>query len=1606
MVSPIFFKRNIVRRGKELKIKKYILITLILLILLNISCICATENNTDELEITDENNLENILCQNSDDALMQSEEINQPNQEILTQNHEEDILSDFSPYSTQITLTINDTSDFETTGNITVNMHFSFITPWHDGEFPTYDINVYENSTLIKKINIGDENLPEVQPRVTYVADVLFNYTVHSNSYLTTSLFGVYSNTLKFENIKDAIITNLNNTQIIIDNIYTSNATWTNSIESLRKAIALAKNNGTVNLNSIQIIQDIDETIHINKNITIVGNDASFLLQKTRNLLEINPNAQVTLINLTFNGNSNYVISNKGKLQLINCTFKDNSFGLINNDGELEISDCLIQDINQFYQTRTMNNDGLIANNGILTITSTIFHNDNPLPYNFPIETTTLKGIVYNKGKLTVSDVNFTNINYRIIYNDGEITLDDVLFDNILSTSTYSLYTISTKKQLNQNFTYNNYQIKSDAKTMDGGAIYNNNNINILNSRFNKIAGSNGGAIYNNNNLTITGTALQDITGNDGGAIYNNNNLTIANTTFHTITGNDGGAIYSKSKLIIVNSIFNNTQLRSLYHYGGAIYTKGECVIDNSTITESKIVRGYGGGIYNNGTLTVNNTIISKCSGDYEVGGVGIHNDGIMTMTNSQIINNHAPYPLHITKEVEQPDGSIFIYITNVYAGTISNSETGKATIIKSIIKDNTIIGGTNTNWKMYYGNIKNDGNMEISGCIFDNNTPSDWDSFWGGQGSINLYNTGKLTVMYSYLLNTKYYTKDSSSVNAYSPHSFLFNAGGTSTLNYNFYCLEPSKIISNAKTNYYFIPAFEDDYYPIKLGQNTNITLTLKLTNGTDTIEFNDWDKLLTPGLNTTITTIDENGEYINITTLLKDKITFNFNYTGIKAEYPIYANILNYKNEALVDVGKEFSNMTVDYHNITYDEEDMTFHIKITGNITTPTGNITFTLNKQKYTVNLTGGECNFTIPADLKPGNYTIKIEYNGDEEYFKILKKYYDFTIFKIPTMVNISATQVNYGQTGTITITLTPSTAGLYGNLYIDGKILKNNIAIMGTQTFTLNRGVGTYNLTIILDEDEYYTGCTASTIFTVRKWETNLTVESADIKKGENATLNITINPGDVRGNAILQINNETQNIFINNTMTPITLTDLEEGTYHVTVYYPGDRKYAASNASTTFSVSRITSKLTVQLTQNINLTGHMEIQTDPLNCTGEVIIFINNDKTILNLTDGVINTEIKFKRGTNYIYVHYDGDDTYSVSTWNTTINIEGNPVLTLETQKLESGKTGYVRVNLTDTNNIPYEYTNITIEFQNTNTTITTNENGTAYLPINTQTGTYTIKATYQNATITKNITVKTLAQIKVNIQNINQADDLVAYATLTDSNSNKLNGEIILEINGNYYKIIITNGAGSRNLGEFKAGTYTYTATYPENNILYSTNTTGSFKVNKDSYKITGNTDITQYYGSTKYYKIRLTNNNQPVKNEIITVNINKNTVKIKTDDNGYATLKLSLKAGKYTITATYKNVKVSNKIVVKPTLITKNKKIKKGKTLTYTAKLLNKNGKPLKNKKVTFKIKNKKYTAKTNKKGIAKIKVKNLKAGKYKIITTYGKQKNTNTLTVKK
>ena len=1735
-----------------MKIKKYLLFILIFVIVLNISGIYATDDNSTEIGIYNENSTEwNENTLNTYENLNETSppsKNNELTQEILTQSNDENILS-ITPYNTEITLSINDTSNFETTGNITINMYFRFETPTYDG-FNAYDINIYENNTIIQKLNIGEQNLPEIT-NYKYSANVQFNYTVHPESYLTTSLFGIYSNTLHFKEIKNINLTDLNNSQIIIDDIYLSNK-WNNSIKSFEKALNLAMDNGTIILNNINFQQDTSETIQINKNISIIGKNASFILEKTKTLLEIQPNTKVTLVNLTFKGNNYYIISNKGNLKLINCTFKDNNLGLINNYNQLELEDCKIEDINQFYQTKPTNTNGLITNIKTLKITNTNFNNNLYLPYSLPTETNSLKGIIYNNGNLSINNVTFTNINYRILYNDGRTYLNNILFENILSSSNTIIHTLSTNQQLNTNYNYNNYQIQTKSKIIDGGVIYNNNESIIVNLSFKNIIGSNGGTIFNNKNITIINSTFQKITGDNGGVIYNNNTINIVNSTFYTISGRNGGAIYNDGKLNIENTLFNNTQSKSQDTNGGAIYNKKECNINNSTITESKIVRGYGGGIYNDGTLTVNNTIISKCSSTggkfIGSGGIGVYNNGIISISNSQIINNNAPYPMHIIKYVEQSNGDIFTYITNVYGGVISNNETGKATITKTIIKDNTIRAGTNGNWQMYYGTIKNDGFLEISGCIFDNNKPSDWDQHFGGEGAITIYNTGKLTFIYNYFFNTQDYTGS-----PHDPLSFLYNIG-TSTLNYNFFFLNPNSIIRNAKANNYFIVAFDDDYYPIKFNESRNITLYLNLTDGSKIVDFSDWDKLPEGGLKTTIT-LNINETNYNINTTLTKNATFLFTNTNFKGEYLVNANIEGYIISSIVDLGKEYANMTVNYNNITYnDGNNVTFKINVTGNNTPLTGNITLELNNQKYTLTLVNGSCNFTAPTDLKPNTYTVKITYEGNDDYFKIKNQYYSFTIHKIPINITLDAPEIKIGQTGKLTIKISPPTSKMEGLLYVNGKV-KTRADTTSIRTIDLkNYGVGIYNLTVIFDEDEYYLGGKASILFIVSKYETNLTLESKDINAGENATINVTITPGDVRGDIILEINGVNQSGYLSAATTTITLTNLQNGTYHVTVYYPGDAKYLPSNATTTFNVARKSTQLNVTITNNPDLTGNIVVKTNYINCTGPVGVYINNyPRLTLNLTQGMANFTVKFKRGTNLIYVYYLGDEYYSFATWNTTIPIEGKAIITTNnTQFTEQNTDNYI-IHLKDTDNNPYEYTPITVEFKNQNSTITTDENGIAYYPVTSKAGTYNITIKYKNYTKQDTLTVKpstinidikdilagqseiitvtlsnnatgnitftldntpynrtltnastvlevpnlslglhnltitysgdenfinqTITQtfyiknsiswitlqstntvygeaitvkatviagatgnvtfqianqtqtvtltgntaeatfknisagdkiitahyngdsiyqgsdnsikisvaranttleiitseLKVNenilitalinpdatgnvtfriqgqysprnrtitdgnsswlisplnsgsykliviyngdnnynsitheeiliinrieskltikIGDVSDGDDLMVYATLTDINNRKVTDNITLEINGKYYKIIITNGAGSRNLGEFKAGKYTYSATYNGNNILAMAIADGEFNVVKSNYKITGNTDITQYYGATKYYKIRLTNNNQPVKGEIITVTINKNTVKIKTDTQGY-------------------------------------------------------------------------------------------------------------------
>lgn len=239
----------------------------------------------------------------------------------------------------------------------------------------------------------------------------------------------------------------------------------------------------------------------------------------------------------------------------------------------------------------------------------------------------------------------------------------------------------------------------------------------------------------------------------------------------------------------------------------------------------------------------------------------------------------------------------------------------------------------------------------------------------------------------------------------------------------------------------------------------------------------------------------------------------------------------------------------------------------------------------------------------------------------------------------------------------------------------------------------------------------------------------------------------------------------------------------------------------------------------------------------------------------------------------------------------------------------------------------------------------------------------------------------------------------------AEFYDGNGKALkNSEVNFIVNGND-NIVKTDEYGVAKLAiKLSVGTY---------NIEIRNYATGEVTTKKVTIvgRIIGNRNINVDYSYSTNYRIRLyADNGQAVgvgESVIITFNNVKYTV--NTDKDGYAIFKVNgLLPKTYTVTAEYKGVKVSNKIVVKQVLKAKNAKFKKSKKVKkFKATLKTSKGKVIVGKKVTLKVKDKTYKAKTNKNGVAVFKIKNLKrTGKFKAKITYLKTSIKKTITVKK
>lgn len=398
-------------------------------------------------------------------------------------------------------------------------------------------------------------------------------------------------------------------------------------------------------------------------------------------------------------------------------------------------------------------------------------------------------GALYNQmGSIDITNSFFTNnsansgsINFGIggaIYNlsGGTINVDSTLFEGNYSggasayggaiANGYLSSAISTA-YINNSIFKNNYGVADPFG--QGGAIYNNGNIEINNTQFieNHLQGSSGslllgGALYNSGNMTVNSSSFDGNYFNEaaqmsvsGSAIANTGTLNIANSVFKnnkSVIGDgsviSGGTIYNANSATIEGSVFSNNESnggsQGTNIYGG--------VINNYTDSSTLVIKNS----------TFNSNVSVAGEGDRAWGGV-IYNDGDATIENSTIENNSISGGNN----------------TTVQGGAIYNTANGTVNIIGSNIENNKTVS---TSENALGGGIYNLGTIIIENSNLENN--------YGANGKLNdIYNdNGIITVQGDGTTNILSGIAGSGTVNKNG--SGVFNLGGINenyTGNFNF---------------------------------------------------------------------------------------------------------------------------------------------------------------------------------------------------------------------------------------------------------------------------------------------------------------------------------------------------------------------------------------------------------------------------------------------------------------------------------------------------------------------------------------------------------------------------------------------------------------------------------------------------------------------------------------------------------------------------------------------------------------------------------------------------------------------------------------------------
>ena len=638
-----------------------------------------------------------------------------------------------------------------------------------------------------------------------------------------------------------------------------------------------------------------------------------------------------------------------------------------------------------------------------------------------------------------------------------------------------------------------------------------------------------------------------------------------------------------------------------------------------------------------------------------------------------------------------------------------------------------------------------------------------------------------------------------------------------------------------------------------------------------------------------------------------------------NISASYLGDDKYLSSSNSTKFTISKLASSVLVNVKDIVVGEDAVV-------NVVLPddaTGSVTITVNGKDYVVDVKYGVANIAI-SDLAKGNYNVSVKYSGDGKYlpsenathFDVVKaSEYNVTII-------IDVGDIVVGEDAVIGVSVPDIVSGVV-NVTVNGR--SYNVAIVDGKGVLIisNLAAGDYDVNVNYAGDNKYVASSNSTKFTISKLPSSVLVNVKDIVVGEDAVISIAL-PEDATGNVTVNVNGKNYTAVVKYGVASVTVSNLANGTYSVSVFYNGDDTYMPMENSTKFTVSKVSDyNMTVDIADIIKGENATITVTVPKDGTGSVVVTINGTDYKGTVTNGTAKVIIPgLDEGTYKVVTFYAGDAKYDSMIVNGTITVNKNTKTTLTMDDVVKYFKGAQNLTAKLVDAFGNPIANATVYFTVNGKVYakTTDKNGTASMGIGLVPNEYKVNAVFNG---TKDYD-KATANATVTVKNTVFGNDTTLYfcngtkyvAKFLDSNGKALaNTTVKFNINGVFYTRV-TDENGTASLGiRLNPKSYVITAYNPA---------TGEERANNITViptLVTKDLSMKHLDGSN-FTALTLDGQGKPLANQNVSFNVNGVFYHKVTNKDGIASLGIRLMSGEYIITSYWNDFQTGNTIKISP------------------------------------------------------------------------------------